>query len=418
MQKIKIVIVGGGPSGMMAAIRAAALGQDVTLLEKKDSVGNKLLLSGKGRCNLTNTEELEYFLKRFSKNGDFLRDAFKKFFNRELMDFFEQRGLKLKIERQMRVFPQTDSSASILNILKKELEKTGVQVIYKAKVVNLLLADDKVKAVRLENGRNIPCDKVILASGGANYSFTGSDAAGINIAAKLGHGIVSLRPGLVPLDVKEAYPRKLEGLTLRNIKLKFSDGKAQIISEIGELIFTSSGISGPLVITLSGRVIDMLAQNKKVSVEIDLKPALSNEQLDNRLLREFKANAKKSIKNALKELLPLRLIKVFIEAAAIDLLKKCSQITQDEREKIVSLLKGFKMNISGARPIEEGMVTRGGVSLKEIDPRTMESRLIKGLYFCGEMIDIDADTGGFNLQAAFSTGYLAGESAAGAAIVK
>ena len=418
MQKIKIVVVGGGPSGMMAAIRAAALGQDVTLLEKKDSVGNKLLLSGKGRCNLTNTEELEYFLKRFSKNGDFLRDAFKRFFNRELMDFFEQRGLKLKIERQMRVFPQTDSSASILNILKKELEKTGVQVIYNAKVVNLLLADDKVKAVRLENGRNIPCDKVILASGGASYSFTGSDAAGINIAAKLGHGIVSLRPGLVPLDVKEAYPRKLEGLTLRNIRLKFSDGKAQIISEIGELIFTASGISGPLVITLSGRVIDMLAQNKKVSVEIDLKPALSNEQLDNRLLREFKANAKKSIKNALKELLPLRLIKVFIEAAAIDLLKKCSQITQDEREKIASLLKGFKMDISGSRPIEEGMVTRGGVSLKEIDPRTMESRLIKGLYFCGEMIDIDADTGGFNLQAAFSTGYLAGESAAGAAIVK
>ena len=418
MQKIKIVVVGGGPSGMMAAIRAAALGQDVTLLEKKDSVGNKLLLSGKGRCNLTNTEELEYFLKRFSKNGDFLRDAFKRFFNRELMDFFEQRGLKLKIERQMRVFPQTDSSASILNILKKELEKTGVQVIYNAKVVNLLLADDKVKAVRLENGRNIPCDKVILASGGASYSFTGSDAAGINIAAKLGHGIVSLRPGLVPLDVKEAYPRKLEGLTLRNIRLKFSDGKAQITSEIGELIFAASGISGPLVITLSGRVIDMLAQNKKVSVEIDLKPALSNEQLDNRLLREFKANAKKSIKNALKELLPLRLIKVFIEAAAIDLLKKCSQITQDEREKIVSLLKGFKMDISGSRPIEEGMVTRGGVSLKEIDPRTMESRLIKGLYFCGEMIDIDADTGGFNLQAAFSTGYLAGESAAGAAIVK
>ncbi len=418
MQKIKIVVVGGGPSGMMAAIRAAALGQDVTLLEKKDSVGNKLLLSGKGRCNLTNTEELEYFLKRFSKNGDFLRDAFKRFFNRELMDFFEQRGLKLKIERQMRVFPQTDSSASILNILKKELEKTGVQVIYNAKVVNLLLADDKVKAVRLENGRNIPCDKVILASGGASYSFTGSDAAGINIAAKLGHGIVSLRPGLVPLDVKEAYPRKLEGLTLRNIRLKFSDGKAQITSEIGELIFTASGISGPLVITLSGRVIDMLAQNKKVSVEIDLKPALSNEQLDNRLLREFKANAKKSIKNALKELLPLRLIKVFIEAAAIDLLKKCSQITQDEREKIASLLKGFKMDISGSRPIEEGMVTRGGVSLKEIDPRTMESRLIKGLYFCGEMIDIDADTGGFNLQAAFSTGYLAGESAAGAAIVK
>jgi len=396
---------------MMAAIRAAGLGQDVTLLEKKDSLGNKLLLSGKGRCNLTNTEDLEYFLKRFSKNGDFLRDAFKKFFNRELIDFFEQRGLKMKIERQMRVFPQSDRSASILDILKKELVKSGVQVIYKAKVVNLLLSAGKVKAVRLENGVNIACDRIIFASGGASYSFTGSDASGINIVRRLGHEIVPLRPGLIPLDVKQGYPRKLEGLTLRNIRLKFSDGKVQIVSEIGELVFTAYGISGPLVITLSGRVVDMLSQNKNVFVEIDLKPALSIEQLDGRLLREFKANAKKSIKNALKELLPLRLIKVFIEASAIDLLKKCSQITQGERERIISLLKGFRMDISGARPIEEGMVTRGGVSLKEINPRTMESRLIKGLYFCGEMIDVDADTGGFNLQAAFSTGYLAGESA-------
>lgn len=397
---------------MMAAIRAAGLGQDVTLLEKKDSLGNKLLLSGKGRCNLTNTEDLEYFLKRFSKNGDFLRDAFKKFFNRQLMDFFEQRGLKLKIERQMRVFPQTDRSTSILDILKKELERSGAQVIYKAKVVDLFLAGGKVRAVRLENGWDIVCDKIILACGGASYSFTGSDASGVNIAKKLGHDIVPLRPGLIPLDVKQGYPRKLEGLTLRNIRLKFFDGKTQIVSEIGELVFTASGISGPLAITLSGKVIDMLEQNKNVSVEIDLKPALSNEQLDNRLLREFKANAKKSIKNALKELLPLRLIKVFIEMAAIDLLKKCNQITQGERERIISLLKGFRMDISKARPIEEGMVTRGGVSLKEINPKTMESRLIKGLYFFGEMIDIDADTGGFNLQAAFSTGYLAGESAA------
>ncbi|MDD5129118.1 MAG: NAD(P)/FAD-dependent oxidoreductase [Candidatus Omnitrophica bacterium] len=412
MQKIKIVVIGGGPSGMMAAIRAAGPGQDVTLLEKKDSLGNKLLLSGKGRCNLTNTEDLEYFLKRFSKNGDFLRDAFKNFFNRQLIDFFEQRGLRMKIERQLRVFPQTDRAASILDILKKELLNSGVQVIYKAKVINLLLDAGKVKAVRLENGVNIACDRAILATGGASYSFTGSDASGINIARKLGHKIIDLRPGLVPLDVKQDYPRRLEGLSLRNIRLKFSDGKTQIISEIGELVFTASGISGPLVVTLSGKVIDMLAQDRNVFVEIDLKPALSIEQLDSRLLREFKANAKKSIKNALKELLPLRLIRVFIEASAIDLLKKCSQITQKEREKIISLLKGFRMDISGSRPVEEGMVTRGGVSLKEINPRTMESRLIKGLYLCGEMIDVDADTGGFNLQAAFSTGYLAGESAA------
>ena len=397
---------------MMAAIQAACLGQDVTLLEKKDSLGNKLLLSGKGRCNLTNTEELEYFLKRFSKNGDFLRDAFKKFFNRQLIDFFQQRGLKLKVERQLRVFPETDRAASILDILKKELVKSGVRLVYKAKAVDLLVSGGKVKAVRLENGVHFPCDRIILATGGASYSFTGSDASGIDIARRAGHKIVPLRPGLVPLDVQENYPKRLEGLSLRNIRLKFSDGNTQIVSETGELVFTASGISGPLVITLSGRVIDMLEQNKNVFVEIDLKPALSIEQLDSRLLREFKANAKKSIKNALKELLPLRLIRVFIEASAIDLLKKCSQITQKEREKIISLLKGFRMDISGSRPVEEGMVTRGGVSLKEINPRTMESRLIKGLYLCGEMIDVDADTGGFNLQAAFSTGYLAGESAA------
>jgi len=408
VQKIKIVVVGAGPSGMMAAIRAAGLGQDVTLLEKKDSAGNKLLLSGKGRCNLTNTEELEHFLKRFSKNGDFLRDAFKKFFNHELMEFFEQRGLKLKVERQMRVFPQTDRSASILDILKKELEISGVQVIYKAKVINVLLSGDKVKAVRLENGQNIACDRVIFASGGASYSFTGSDASGINIAGKLGHNIVPLRPGLVALDIKQNYPGRLAGLALRNIRLKFSAGKTQIVSEIGELIFTSTGISGPLVITLSGKVIDMFIQNKNVSVEIDLKPALTVEQLDSRLLREFKANAKKSIKNTLKELLPLNLIKVFIDAAKIDLLKKCSQITQEERERIISLLKGFRMDISGARPIEEGMVTRGGVSLKEINPRTMESRLIKGLYLCGEMIDVDADTGGFNSAGGVLNGLFGG----------
>lgn len=404
--------MGGGPSGMMAAIRAKALGQEVILLEKKSSLGNKLLLSGKGRCNLTNTEDLPNFLKRFSKNGDFLRDAFKKFFNQELLSFFEQRGLKLKVERQKRVFPQSDQSSSILKVLEDELVKAGVQVICRSKVADLIVSNGWAKGARLENGQNIFCDRIILASGGASYSFTGSDASGINIAKRLGHVIVPLQAGLIPLDVQQNYVKKLEGVTLRNIKLKFYDGKREIISEIGELIFTSSGISGPLVITLSGKVIDLLAPDKTVFLDIDLKPALSIQQLDARLLREFKLNSKKTIKNTLKELLPLRLIMVFADAAGIDPLKKCSQITQKEREKIIFWLKGFRLEISGPRPIEEGMVTRGGVSLKEINPRTMESRLIKGLYFCGEMIDLDADTGGFNLQAAFSTGYLAGESAA------
>ena len=412
MEKIEIVVVGGGPSGMMAAIRAATLGRAVILLEKKSTLGNKLLLSGKGRCNLTNTEDLHNFLKRFSKNGDFLRDAFKKFFNQELISFFEQRGLKLKIERQLRVFPQSDRSSSVLDVLENELVKAGVQVVCRGKVVDLIVSGGRAKGVRLENGQDILCDRIILACGGASYSFTGSDGSGINIAKKLGHVIVPLQSGLIPLDVKQNYVKKLEGLTLRNIKLKFSDGKAEIISEIGELIFTASGISGPLVITLSGKVIDLLAGNKNVFVDIDLKPALSIQQLDARLLREFKLNSKKSIKNMLKELLPLRLIEVFSDLSGINPLKKCSQITLDEREKIISMLKGFHLEISGPRPIEEGMVTRGGVSLKQINPRTMESRRVKGLYFCGEMIDLDADTGGFNLQAAFSTGYLAGESSA------
>lgn len=413
MEKIKIIIVGGGPSGMMAAIRAASLGRDVTLLERKSTLGNKLLLSGKGRCNLTNTEEPQYFLKRFSnKAGDFLRDAFKKFFSQELISFFQDRGLKLKVERQMRVFPQSDRASGVLDILKNELEKLGVKIIYKSKVIDLLISKGQVKGVRLEDEKVITADRIILASGGASYSFTGSDASGINIAQKLGHKIVPLQAGLVALDVKQGYPKKLEGLTLRNIKLKFSDAKQEIVSETGEMIFTSSGISGPLVITLSGKVIDLLGLGKNVYVNIDLKPALTIQQLDGRLLREFKLNSKKSIKNMLKELLPLSFIKVFIDTLGIDLLKKCSQITQVERGKIISLLKSFRMEISGPRPIEEAMITRGGISLKEIDPRTMQSRLIKGLYFCGEIIDVDADTGGFNLQAAFSTGYLAGESAA------
>ncbi len=412
MAKIKIIVVGGGPSGMMAAIRAKELGAEVLLLEKKSSLGNKLLLSGKGRCNLTNNDDLPNFLERFSKNGEFLRDAFKKFFNQELISFFQARGLKFKIERQLRVFPADDRASSILKILTDQLRDSGVRVVGQSKVKDVMVSAGRAQGVRLEDGSEILGEGVILACGGASYSFTGSDGAGISIAKSLGHEIVPLRAGLVPLMAKENFVNKLEGLSLRNIRVKFTDGKREIISEIGELIFTAFGISGPLVITLSGRVIDWLALGKPVLAQIDLKPALSIQQLDGRLLREFKVNSKKSIKNALKELLPLRLIKVFCDLCGIDLLKKCSQITQQEREIMITWLKGFRLEIMGARPLDEGMVTRGGVSLKQIDPRTMQSRLIKGLYFCGEMIDIDADTGGFNLQAAFSTGYLAGESAA------
>ena len=412
---------------MMAAIRAAALHQDVTLLEKKPTLANKLLLSGKGRCNLTNACDLDQFLKRFSHNGAFLRDAFKKFFNRELMDFFESRGLRLKVERQERVFPVSDCSASILEVLKKELERNKVNVIYKAQVRAIALESGVVKGVELLGGKLLAADKVILATGGVSYAFTGSSGEGLKIVEGLGHKVTSLRPGLVPLKTAQKWVKDLEGLTLRNIRLTFTDGKKEIVSEIGELMFTGFGISGPLVLTLSGKIVDWLGEKKPVSVEIDLKPALSGQQLDARLLREFSATSRKSIRNVLKELLPQRLVDCFLglapslkgvgRAAPVGLAKinpdkQAAQVTRQEREIVVKLLKGFRLDISGSLALEEAMVTRGGVSLKEIDPRTMESRKVKGLYLCGELIDIDADTGGFNLQAAFSTGYLAGESAA------
>lgn len=408
----KIVIVGAGPAGMMAAIRASQIVSGVVLLEKNQDLGKKLLLSGKGRCNLTNACDLDYFLARFSRNGQFLRDAFRKFFNQDLMRFFEERGLKLKVERQLRVFPASDRSSSVLNILQNELQKNEVNVFIDAAVKGVLAKNKKVEGVLLADGEEIRAEKVILATGGVSYSSTGSTGFGIEEAGILGHKIIPLMPGLVPLKIKQRWPKLLEGLSLKNIRLKITDSEKNIISPVGELVFTSSGISGPLVFSLSAQTGDLLQKNKNVFVEIDLKPALSDEQLDARLLREFKSAPKKSVKNTLKTLLPQSLIGVFLDISKIEQDKIVSYITQDERKNIAYLLKNFRLDIARLGFIEDGMVTRGGVSLKDINPRTMESRIVKGLYFAGEMIDVDADTGGFNLQAAFSTGYLAGESAA------
>jgi len=397
---------------MMAAIRAGQLQQDVTLIEKNSILGRKLLLSGKGRCNITNACDLESFLERFSGNSQFLRDAFKRFFNQDLIDFFEKRGLRLKTERQLRVFPITDRSDSAVEVLRRELLKNKVKIVYKSRLKDIFIQDNKIKGLLFTDGKVIPADRVILATGGLSYGFTGSTGEGLEIAKKLGHTVKPLKPGLVPLEIRQRCLKILEGLTLKNIRLKFSDGQRQINSDIGELLFTDFGISGPLVLTLSGHIVDWLNQNKRVFVDIDLKPGLSREQLNARLLREFKLSSKKSLKNTLKSLLPQRLVNVFMDIAKINPDKKVSQITHLERENLISLFKGLHLDIIKPRPIEEAMVTRGGISLKEINPRTMESRRIKGLYFAGEMIDIDADTGGFNLQAAFSTGYLAGESVA------
>jgi hypothetical protein len=408
----KIIVIGAGPAGMMAAVRASQLCQDVAIIEKNGSAGKKLLLSGKGRCNLTNACGLDDFLKRFYGNGQFLRDAFSIFFNKDLMGFFEKRGLGLKVERQLRVFPESDRSLSVLKVLLKELENNKVRLIYDARVKDIAVEEGHVTGAFLADKSFIPAERVVLATGGLSYSFTGSTGDGIRIAKNSGHRIIPCRPGLVALEVSKGDSPLPEGLTLKNVKIRFSDARKALDSEIGELLFTDFGISGPLVLSLSGLVVDMLEGGKKVSAHIDLKPALSEEQLHNRLLREIKSNPRKNAGNLLKSLLPASLIGVFLERIRLKTDKKSNQITAEERQRIVFSLKNFNLDIKYSRPIEEAMITRGGVSLKDIDPRTMQSRLVEGLYFCGEMIDVAADTGGFNLQAAFSTGYLAGESAA------
>ncbi len=412
MDAKKVVVVGGGPAGIMAAIRAGQLNCAVTLIEKNPLLGKKLLLSGKGRCNLTNACDLDSFLLKFPRQGQFLRDAFKKFFNRDLMAFFEKRGLRLNTERQLRVFPVSNKSDSIIKVLKEELQKNKVTLMYNCQIRDVFMQENRIKGLLLKDTGTIPADKLILATGGISYGFTGSTGYGIALARRLGHRIIPLSPGLVPLETKEAYPKLLKGLTLKNIRLKFSDGETNIISQVGELLFTQSGISGPLVLSLSGQVVDWLNEKRHVYVEIDLKPALSREQLNARILREFQVNPRRNLKNILKALMPARLGDVFIGILKILPDRKASHVRQEERQDLVTLLKAWRLDITKSRPIDEAMVTRGGVSLKDIDPRTMQSRLIKGLYFAGEMIDMDADTGGFNLQAAFSTGYLAGESAA------
>jgi predicted Rossmann fold flavoprotein len=404
----EVIVIGGGPAGMMAAIRSARIGHKVTLLEKNQSLGKKLFLTGKGRCNITNATGLDEFMSRFSKNAQFLRDAFKEFFVEELFDFFQHQGLKLKVERQKRVFPSTDSAISVLDVLKKELKISGVRILYNARVKGIVIENRHVKGVRVLDNKCMPADNIIIATGGISYAFTGSSGDGHRMAQKTGHAVTPLKPALVPLKVKQLYVRGLEGLSLKNIQLKFISGNKALKSEIGELLFTENGVSGPLVLSMSADALDMLQASGALALEIDLKPALDAKRLDLRLLREICSAPKKTIFNLLKTMLPVRLVGLLLMLAGIDRDTKAAHITARQRKKIISLLKSWRFDIVGSAGIEKAMVTRGGVSLKDIDPKTMGSRIVKGLYFAGEVIDVDADTGGFNLQAAFSTGYLAG----------
>ncbi len=398
---------------MMAAIRAGGFKKDVWLLERGGFLGRKLLLSGKERCNVTNMALLDDFMAKFGRQGDFLRTAFSRFFNQDLIDFFQAKGLELKVERQGRVFPVTDSASSVLEALKDYLRENKVQILSNTRVSAIKkqgdifsLSSSAVGAWKLE------ARKVILAAGGSSFSWTGSSGDGFAIAGKLGHAIVPLYPGLVPLKVKEPWVRELNGLKLKNIRLTFSGGNKKITSDIGELSFTPFGISGALVLDLSSAVPGLLKEEKEVILSIDLKPGLNCQQLENRILRDFAASGNKKLIDVLRDFLPQRLIGVFLRMLRMEYVKKANQITKPERLLIINLLKSFELTISGSLPLEEAMVTHGGVSVKEINPRTMESKIVPGLYFAGEIIDASASSGGYNLQQAFSTGYLAGESAA------
>lgn len=406
-----IAVIGAGPAGMMAAIRAGELKKNVILIERNESPGKKILLTGKGRCNVTNTAPMDEFISRFGRQGQFLRQAFNSFSYNELMEFFRKQGLELEVERQGRVFPKTDKAISVVQALKKALSDNNVKVLYNARLLSLHKKSG-VFTLNLHDNNAVQAKRVILATGGASFKATGSTGDGFHIAKQLGHTYVPLTPGLVPLKTKEPWVKEVQGLTLKNIRLNFIFNNKNITSEIGELLFTHFGVSGPLVLDLSNEIILLIQEHKEVKLNIDLKPGLTKEQLEKRLLSDIAAQGNKNLSNLLKELLPLSLIPVFIQLLKLDGSKKCAYLTQKERQASINLLKALPLTIIGSLALEEAMVTCGGVSTKEIDPRTMGSRIVHGLYFAGEIIDASAPSGGYNLQQAFSTGYLAGEQAA------
>jgi len=404
----KIVVIGGGPAGMMAAATAGSRGLDVTLVEKNDKLGRKLYITGKGRCNVTNNADIETFIANVPTNPKFLYSAFYTFTNQDLIALLNQLGLKTKVERGNRVFPMSDKSSDVIKALEKHLASNNVRVI-KGEADRLAVESNQIKGVHLKDGRILPCTSVIVATGGMSYRSTGSTGDGYRFARELGHTIIPPKPSLVPLESIEDWPAQAQGLSLKNIAITVMDNKGRkLFEDFGEMVFTHYGVSGPVILSASSYMGKM--EPGKYRIRIDLKPALTEEQLDARIQRDFAKYARKIFSNSLDELLPKKLIPVIIDLCGIPADKPVHQITKEERHALVSLLKGLTITVKGYRPINEAIITSGGVSVREIDPGTMESKLVKGLFFAGEVIDVDAYTGGFNLQIAFSTGYLAGMS--------
>ncbi len=424
---MKIAVIGCGAAGMMAALSAAGSGGSVTIFEKNEKPGKKIYITGKGRCNVTNACDVTDYFDNVCRNPRFLYSAIYGYDNRAVMDFFEDNGCRLKVERGDRVFPVSDHSSDIIRTLYNAVKKAGVKVLFETTVFSVESTGGKVSAVAYSKG-NDPItheefDRVIICTGGMSYPSTGSTGDGYRFAKDLGHKILEPRPSLVPFEVEETWVKELQGLSLRNVGLKlFLEDKGKAPSEggkpgkkakpvydgFGEMLFTHFGVSGPLVLTASC----FYEKEKAGRLLLDLKPALDEQQLDKRVLRDFEAAPNKQFKNALTALFPSRMIPVMVELSGIDSEKSVNNITREERQSFVKLIKNVPMTITGTRSFNEAIITRGGVSVKEIDPSTMESKLIKGLYFAGEVIDVDTQTGGFNLQVAWSTGHLAGESAA------
>ena len=410
-----VIVIGGGPAGMMAAITAAEYGNNVTIIEKNSDFGKKLLITGKGRCNITSSLYMSEFIKNTPGNGQFLYSAFQNYTNIDIINFLKSQGLNVKEERGNRIFPVTDKSIDVLNCFKSRINELKIKKLFNTRVQKILIQNNEILGVRTDK-EIIQTDKIILATGGKSYPLTGSTGDGYLIVKNIGHKVTEIRPSLVPLVIYEKNEcKEMQGLSLRNVGIKIIDeSKNKLIYEdFGEMIFTHFGISGPTILSGSAHLvrykeIDNLMKEQKIKLQIDLKPALTEEQLDERILRDFKEFKNKQFKHALDKLLPQKMIPIVIEKTKINEEKRVNEITKEERKNLVKVLKKFELTIKDFRPVEEAIITCGGINIKEINPKTMESKLIKGLYFAGEIIDVDSYTGGFNLQIAYSTGYTAG----------
>ena len=423
---MKVAVIGGGPAGMMAAISASKKGNEVYLIEKNGRLGKKLLITGKGRCNITSSLDIKDFIQNIPGNGKFLYSAFDNYTNNDIINFLKEHGVGVKEERGNRIFPVSDKSMDVLNAFEKELKKKNVKIKLNTRVVGIDTENGRVESLTYENEngqlKKLTADKIILATGGKTYSSTGSTGDGYEIAQKLGHTVTKIRPSLVPLTATGKslnICKDLQGLSLKNVGIKLIDStKNKVIYEdFGEMLFTHFGVSGPTILSASAHLlryknIDELLKNNKIHLVIDFKPALQIEKLDARIQRDFAEEKNKEYKNSLNNLLPQKLINTIVELSQINPNKQVNEVTREERINLAKLLKNFTITISGFRPIEEGIVTSGGISIKEINPKTMESKIVEGLYFAGEVIDVDAYTGGFNLQIAYSTGYTAGSEEA------